>query len=85
MTRTGDAVRGPDNGPVPSPTDRTAAPVSPGLPEFALPVTDPAFVQDPYPLLAQLRAELPVFRDPVMNRVVLTRHADISAAAYPLP
>ncbi len=68
-----------DTGPVPSSADRTPAALS-GLPEFALPVTDPAFVQDPYPLLARLRAELPVFRDPEMNRVVLTRHADISAA-----
>ncbi len=49
------------------------------LPTFALPVADPAFVRDPYPLLARLREETPVFFDPGMNRVVLTRHADISA------
>lgn len=49
------------------------------LPSFSLPVADAAFVRDPYPLLSQLRAEQPVFFDPGMNRVVLTRHADISA------
>jgi cytochrome P450 len=48
-------------------------------PQVRLPVGDPAFVQNPYPLLAQLREELPVFFDPEMNRVVLTRYADISA------
>ncbi|GGO31143.1 cytochrome P450 [Deinococcus humi] len=49
------------------------------LPQVRLPVTEPAFVQNPYPLLAQLREEQPVFFDPEMNRVVLTRHADIGA------
>ena len=49
------------------------------LPTFALPIGDPAFVRDPYPLLAELRAGTPAFYDPEMNRVVLTRHADISA------
>ncbi|MBB6017988.1 cytochrome P450 [Deinococcus radiopugnans] len=51
----------------------------PNLPVFRLPVTDPAFVQNPYPLLAELRETTPVFFDPGMNRVVLTRYADISA------
>lgn len=49
------------------------------LPHIRLPVTDPAFVQNPYPLLAELRETTPVFFDPGMNRVVLTRYADISA------
>lgn len=52
---------------------------APNLPVFRLPVTDPAFVQNPYPLLAELRETTPVFFDPSMNRVVLTRHADISS------
>lgn len=50
-----------------------------GLPEFSLPLTDPAFLHDPYPLLARLREDTPAFLDAGMNRVVLTRHADISA------
>ncbi|QFP77439.1 cytochrome P450 [Deinococcus sp. AJ005] len=49
------------------------------LPQFRLPVADPDFVQNPYPLLAELRETTPVFFDPDMNRVVLTRYADISA------
>ena len=49
------------------------------LPEFHLDLNDPAFVRDPYPTLARLRAELPVFFDPVWNKVFLARHADISA------
>lgn len=49
------------------------------LPEFTLPLGDPAFVRDPYPLLARLREETPAFRDPALNRVFVTRHADISA------
>lgn len=53
-------------------------PVHP-LPTFRLPVSEADFVRDPYPLLAQLRREMPVFFDPGMNRVVLTRYADISA------
>ncbi|CAM4081861.1 cytochrome P450 [Deinococcus marmoris] len=49
------------------------------LPQFRLPVADPDFVQNPYPLLAELRDSKPVFFDPDMNRVVLTRYADIGA------
>ncbi|MVN88377.1 cytochrome P450 [Deinococcus sp. HMF7620] len=49
------------------------------MPTVSLPLTDPSFVRDPYPLLAELRAEAPVFYDPGMNRLVLTRHEDISA------
>ncbi|UBV43433.1 cytochrome P450 [Deinococcus taeanensis] len=49
------------------------------LPHVTLPLTDGAFLRDPYPLLTQLRADTPVFFDPGLRRVVLTRHADISA------
>ncbi|MFB9992578.1 cytochrome P450 [Deinococcus oregonensis] len=49
------------------------------LPTLALPLTDAAFVRDPYPLLAQIREETPAFHDPNLQRVFLTRHADISA------
>ncbi len=51
----------------------------PGLPRVQLPVADPAFVQNPYPLLTELREGQPAFLDPHLNRVVLTRHAGISA------
>ncbi|WP_019009956.1 cytochrome P450 [Deinococcus aquatilis] len=49
------------------------------LPTLALPLTDPEFVRDPYPLLAEVREQTPAFHDPNLNRVFLTRHADISA------
>lgn len=49
------------------------------LPEFELPLADPAFIQDPYPLLERLRTDTPVFFDPVMNRVVLARYDDMAA------
>ncbi|WP_216319572.1 cytochrome P450 [Deinococcus aestuarii] len=49
------------------------------LPEFALPLADPAFVRDPYPWLGRVREETPAFRDPRLGRVFLTRHADIAA------
>ncbi|MFC4427454.1 cytochrome P450 [Deinococcus navajonensis] len=50
-----------------------------GLPQATLPLHDPAFIQDPYPRLAELREETPAFYDPELDRVVLTRHAEISA------
>ncbi|MDV6373353.1 cytochrome P450 [Deinococcus arenicola] len=53
--------------------------LAPSLPHLRLPVTDPAFVQNPYPLLAELRQTQPAFFDPDLNRVVLTRYADIAA------
>lgn len=43
-----------------------------------LPLADPGFVADPYPLLAALRARQPVFFDPVWNKVFFLRHADIT-------
>lgn len=49
------------------------------FPTFSLPVTDPDFVRDPYPLLARLRQESPVFYDPQMERLVLTRYDDIAS------
>ncbi|GHF33127.1 unspecific monooxygenase [Deinococcus metalli] len=54
-------------------------PAAAALPTATLPVGDPTFVRNPYPLLADLRAHTPVFHDPGLNRVVLTRHADIAA------
>lgn len=49
------------------------------LPEVVLPLNDPAFVADPYPLLARLREQTPIGYDSAINRVVLSRYADIAA------
>ncbi|MDZ7728987.1 MAG: hypothetical protein U5Q44_12750 [Dehalococcoidia bacterium] len=38
---------------------------------------DPAFRQDPYPVLRELRENAPVYRDPVLGRIILTREADV--------
>lgn len=40
---------------------------------------DPAFREDPYPILAELRAREPVHHDVTLGRYVLTRHDDVSA------
>jgi len=47
--------------------------------EFHLDLNDTAFVFDPYPLLAELRENCPVFFDPVWNKVFFTRYDDIAA------
>ncbi len=49
------------------------------LPALALPLEDPAFVADPYPLLARLREETPIGYDAGLDRVVLSRYGDIAA------
>ncbi|MBI3976375.1 MAG: cytochrome P450 [Armatimonadetes bacterium] len=49
------------------------------LPEFHLDLNHPPFVYDPYPQLAELRETLPVFFDPVWNKVFFTRYEDIAA------
>jgi unspecific monooxygenase len=49
------------------------------LPQIALDVRDPAFIRDPYPLLAKLRAETPIFYDPVLDKIFLTRYDDVSS------
>lgn len=43
-----------------------------------LPLTDPAFIRDPYPLLEQWREETPIFHDAALNKTVFTRYDDIS-------
>lgn len=55
------------------------APARKALPHHHLPLGDAAFVRDPYPHLAERREATPAFYDPGMDRVVLTRHEDISA------
>ena len=44
-----------------------------------LPLTDPAFIRDPYPLLEQWREESPIFHDAALDKTVFTRYDDISA------
>jgi cytochrome P450 len=53
--------------------------MTPRVPEYHLDINAPAFVTDPYPTLAALRDELPVFYDPVWNKVFFTRYDDIAA------
>lgn len=47
--------------------------------EYHLDLNHPEFVYDPYPQLAALRDTLPVFFDPVWNKVFFTRYDDIAA------
>src|SRR3989442_1199409 len=47
--------------------------------EYHLDLNNPEFVYDPYPLLAELRDTLPVFFDPVWDKVFFTRYEDIAA------
>jgi len=48
------------------------------LREYHLDLNHPEFVYDPYPQLAELRDTLPVFFDPVWNKVFFTRYDDIA-------
>jgi cytochrome P450 len=54
----------------------TQRPVPTGL---QLTNLDPAFREDPYPILADLREREPVHHDAILGRYVLTRHDDVSA------
>jgi unspecific monooxygenase len=42
-------------------------------------VLDPAFRYDPYPRLAELRDTTPVFYEPRLDKVFVTRYADVSS------
>lgn len=46
--------------------------------EYHLDLNHPDFVFDPYPLLAELRENLPVFYDPMWNKVFFARYDDIA-------
>ena len=48
------------------------------LPHVAFDVRDPAFICDPYPRLAKLREETPIFYEPRLNKIFLTRYEDVS-------
>jgi cytochrome P450 len=54
-----------------------AAPTN--VPHFHLDLSDAAFVRDPYPLLAHLRAEMPVFWDEQWQKLFFLRYQDIAA------
>jgi cytochrome P450 len=47
-----------------------------------LTVLDPAYKEDPYPILERLREIDPVHHDKVLNRYVLTRAADVEALLW---
>lgn len=47
--------------------------------EYHLDLNDPAFIFDPYPLLADLRESLSVFYDPIWKKVFFTRYDHIAA------
>lgn len=47
--------------------------------ELGFDPADPAFVADPYPALARLRADHPVLWNPDTNQWLVSRHADVNA------
>ena len=47
--------------------------------EYHLDLNHPAFVADPYPLLAEVRERTPVFFDPGWGKVFFARYDDIAA------
>ncbi|AFZ68695.1 cytochrome P450 [Deinococcus peraridilitoris] len=49
------------------------------IPERHFDLNDPAFIRNPYPLLAELRQETPVFFEPTWNKVFFARYDDIAA------
>jgi cytochrome P450 len=54
-------------------------PQSRSIPVRSFDMHDPAFVRDPYPLLAQVREETPVFYEPRWDKVFFCRYDDIAA------
>ncbi len=46
--------------------------------ERELDLNDPAFIRNPYPLLAKLRDETPIFWEPRWRKLFFTRYADIA-------
>jgi cytochrome P450 len=54
--------------------------VPPGQTE-AYPLTDPAFLEDPYPVYRRMRRHVPVYWSAALGHWVLTRDDDVLAAA----
>ena len=50
-----------------------------GLPHVEFEVHDAAFRNDPYPRLAELRETTPMFYEPRVDKVFVTRYADVSS------
>jgi cytochrome P450 len=50
------------------------------LPHMDFDVGDPAFIRDPYPLLAKLREATPLFYEPRLDKIFVTRYEDVSTA-----
>lgn len=50
------------------------------LPRVNFDVADPAFIRDPYPRLAELRETYPLFYEPRLDKIFVTRYDDVSAA-----
>ncbi len=48
------------------------------IPNYHISLNEPDFIANPYPELAELRRELPVFCDPGYDRIFFNLHADIS-------
>jgi len=48
------------------------------IPEHRIALNEPEFIANPYPELAELRRELPVFYDAGYDRIFFNLHADIS-------
>ena len=54
-----------------------SVPIAPA--ELGYAPADPAFIADPYPVLARLRADHPVIYDPATNQWLVSRFADVNA------
>jgi cytochrome P450 len=52
---------------------------SDAVPRRPFDMRDPAFIRDPYPLLARMRDDTPVFCDPRSNAVFILRYDDIAS------
>lgn len=48
------------------------------IPVHSIDLNEPDFIANPYPELAELRREMPVFYDPGYDRIFFNLHADIS-------
>jgi unspecific monooxygenase len=57
----------------------TLALVIPTLPHHPFDLADPDLIRDPYPFFAHVREELPIFYEPRLGKVVVSRYADIAA------
>ncbi len=50
------------------------------LPHVHLDVGDTKFIRDPYPRLAELRETTPIFYEPRLDKIFVTRYEDVSTA-----